>query len=165
MKPCNLMKRNVKKQDFFKITWSSRTEARSATFCWKEFAFYLFPSFIEMERLVKLHNVWCFTWVILLGGTLQGQECFPPGRRKKSNWQHTCHFTLLKIFQIFFFRIHISIDRYVLLKIFQIFFSKIHINIDLYVYLKPTESLVFMQLQLTSYKTHILNWNTPKILH
>ena len=38
-----------------------------------------------------------FTWVIFLGGTLQGQECFPPGSRKKSNWQHTYHLRISKI--------------------------------------------------------------------
>ena len=54
---------------------------------------------------MKKLDEFAFTWVIFLGGTLQGQECFPPGRRKKSNWQQTC---FLRLSNIVFF--HISIQ-------------------------------------------------------
>ena len=93
----------------FSSTWSSRTDARSATFCWN-----------NLIKNVHEENIgWvCFTWVILLGGTLQGQECFPPGRRKKSNWQHTYHFVLGSI--VFSFKF---LSKYVWCCEQNIFFS------------------------------------------
>ena len=107
----NFWKLNEAPCIIFKNTWSRRVDARSATFCYRKL--HLIFCFqkneeenrrnvinininIKWSRITHLSDLFNKrhyppTWVILLGGTLQGHECFPPGSRKKSNWQQTCH--------------------------------------------------------------------------